>query len=438
MPKPSRWRNNNGIFPQTHYTVAHHALQGLVCGSNLIFAPESTAGLSNLNFLSPDGKCYSFDERANGYARGEGIVSLVIKPLSTALRDGDTIRALIRGTGVNSDGRTPGITQPSSEAQVALIRETYSRFGLDPSLTRYFEAHGTGTAMGDLLEAKAIATVFSRKHRGDSPLIVGALKSNIGHLEGASGLAGVIKAILVLENEVIPPNVWLNRVNAAIKEEWCLLFPTVVVPFPGEGLHRASVNSFGFGGTNAHAVLDDAKSFLKEHNLEDTVQSRPQKYSAQGNTTNNASKLLVWSAADEIGVSRVREAYNLHFLSKVYGDVEEHDAEYLAAFAYTLSRRRTHLSWRSFSICDSPESLHNLDFTPAIRVNSRLRVCYVFTGQGAQWAAMGQELLYYDIFRQSMEHSDATLRDIGCQFSILGMLFNIFSTSKYINLTFPL
>jgi acyl transferase domain-containing protein len=401
----------------------------LVCGSNLLFSPESTAGLSNLNFLSPDGKCYSFDERANGYARGEGIVSLVIKPLSTAIQDGDTIRALIRGTGVNSDGRTPGITQPSSEAQVALIRETYRRFGLDPSLTRYFEAHGTGTAIGDPLEAKAIATVFKQRQRGrDSPMFVGALKSNIGHLEGASGLAGVIKAILVLENALIPPNIWLHRVNSAIKEEWGLIFPTKAVPFPGEGLRRASVNSFGFGGTNAHAVLDDTESFLKEQNFKESVQPRS-RVSAGGNTSVQASKLLVWSAADEMGVKRLREAYSSHFLSRVCSEGEDIDAEYLGDLAYTLSRRRTHLPWRSFSICDSPKNLCNLDFAAATRMNSRLRVCYVFTGQGAQWTTMGQDLLSYDVFRQSIENSDATLRDMGCQFSIIGMLLNLFLSS---------
>lgn len=409
---------------------------GLVFGSNLIFAPENTAGLSNLNFLSPDGKCYAFDERANGYARGEGIASLVIKPLSTAIQDGNTIRAIIRGTGVNSDGRTPGISQPSSEAQIALIRGVYRRFGLDPSRTGYFEAHGTGTAVGDPLEAKAIATVFSQEQRGDKPLYVGAVKSNIGHLEGASGLAGVIKTILVLEHALIPPNIWLDRVNAAIKEEWGLFFPSRQVPWPGDGLRRASVNSFGFGGTNAHAVLDDAESFLEENNLEGNVHSRTRKVSGRVVSRIQTPKLLVWSAADESGVGRLRDTFSTHFLSRTPNGTEE-DSEYLESLAYTLSQHRTHLPWRTFSVCDGPRNLRTLDISSAIRVNPKLRVCFVFTGQGAQWPMMGKELLSYAVFRQSLEHSDAILQDIGCQFSILDKLYDECQTAKTSELDRP-
>lgn len=219
----------------------------MVCGSNLLFAPESTIGLSNQNFLSPDGTCYSFDERANGYGRGEGIASLVLKPLSAAIRDGNPVRALVRATGVNSDGRTPGISQPSCEAQVNLIRDTYRRFGIDLSRATFFEAHGTGTQVGDPIEAEAIATVFTQDR--EIPMYVGALKSNIGHLEGASGVAGIIKTILALENAMIPPNHGIERINPAIKETWNLTFPTRLTPWPSNGLRRASVNSFGFGGT---------------------------------------------------------------------------------------------------------------------------------------------------------------------------------------------
>ncbi|KAF2816383.1 uncharacterized protein BDZ99DRAFT_542807 [Mytilinidion resinicola] len=390
---------------------------GLVCGSNLIFAPENTAGLSNLNFLSPDGKCFAFDERANGYARGEGIASLVIKPLSSAIRDGDTIRAVIRGTGVNSDGRTPGISQPSSEAQISLMRGVYSRFGLDMSRTRYFEAHGTGTAVGDPLEAEAISTVFNQSQQRDSPLYVGALKSNIGHLEGASGLAGVIKTILVLENASIPPNIWFDRVNPAIQEEWGLYFPTRQVPWPGEGLRRASVNSFGFGGTNAHAVIDDAESFLEEHNLQGNVHLRTRKSPIRAVIGTQTSKLLIWSGYDEGGIKRLREAYNSYFQRRTPNEAKE-DVEYLENLAGTLSQRRSHLPWRTFSVCNGPKNLRNLDFATAIRVNPKLRVCFVFTGQGAQWPNMGKELMSHVVFRQSLEVSDAVLHEIGCQFSL--------------------
>lgn len=194
----------------------------VVAGCNLMLNPETNSiPLSNLGFLGRDSVCYSFDHRANGYARGEGTAVVVLKPLRQALRDQDLVRAVIRNTGANHDGRTPGITQPSREAQAALIRGTYRQAGLGLDKTGFFEAHGTGTPVGDPLEAGAIADVF-RGHRRE-PLVVGAVKSNVGHLEGASGLVGLIKTVLVLENAVIPRNIWFDQINPAIPAvEWKL------------------------------------------------------------------------------------------------------------------------------------------------------------------------------------------------------------------------
>ncbi|KAI0002769.1 thiolase-like protein [Xylariaceae sp. FL0662B] len=168
-------------------------------------SPEPYIWMSNLGFLSPDSKCHSFDHRANGYARGEGIGVVVLKRLSDSIHDGNTIRAVIRSTGSNEDGRTPGITQPSRDAQVQLIKETYDKAGLSMRHTRYFEAHGTGTA---------------NYRSNQDPLYVGAVKSNIGHLEGASGLAAMIKAVLVLERGVIPPNANFEKANEKIDMEF--------------------------------------------------------------------------------------------------------------------------------------------------------------------------------------------------------------------------
>ena len=180
--------------------------------------PELSTALSELNFLSPDSTCYSFDHRANGYARGEGVGVLVLKPLSRALVECDTVRAVIRASGTNHNGRTPGLTQPSCEAQQKLIKDTYLAGGLDFKKTMFVEAHGTGTPLGDPLEAAAIGSAFQDDARLQ-PLFVGAVKTNIGHLEGASGLAGVIKAVLILEKAVIPPNIWFEQVNAQIDME---------------------------------------------------------------------------------------------------------------------------------------------------------------------------------------------------------------------------
>lgn len=177
--------------------------------------------LSNLNVLSPDSRCYSFDHRANGYSRGEDFGVVVVKLLADALQNGDTFRAVIRATGSNQDGRTPGITQPSKDAQETLIRDTYLSAGLNLKTTRSFEAHGIGTPIGDPTEAAAISAVFKAERTSDDPLLIGAVKSNIGHLEGASGLAGLIKTIMVLESGVIPPNIWFERPHRSIHtKEW--------------------------------------------------------------------------------------------------------------------------------------------------------------------------------------------------------------------------
>jgi acyl transferase domain-containing protein len=173
--------------------------------------------------LSAAGKSYAFDSRASGYGRGEGSATVVVKRLDDALRDGDPIRAVIRGTGVNQDGKTETITTPSQEAQEQLIRSCYRKAGLDPSQTAYFEAHGTGTPTGDPIEARAIASVFQHTRSSDEPLRIGSVKTNIGHTETASGLASIIKVTLALEKGQIPPSINFEKPNEKLHlEEWKL------------------------------------------------------------------------------------------------------------------------------------------------------------------------------------------------------------------------
>lgn len=174
-------------------------------------------------FLSPDGRCYTFDKRAEGYARGEGAACIVLKPLVDALKAGDTIRGVIRNTGSNQDGKTNGITLPSKSAQESLIRSVYDGAGLSYHATSYVEAHGTGTPAGDPIEAAAMSSVFGPGRPSDKPLLIGSVKTNIGHLEGASGLAGLIKTVLSLENSLIAPNCNFETANPRIPlEEWKL------------------------------------------------------------------------------------------------------------------------------------------------------------------------------------------------------------------------
>ena len=407
--------------------------------------PEISASLADMNFLSPDSKCYSFDSRANGYSRGEGFGVVIIKPLAKAIKDGDTIRAVIRATASNQDGRTSGITQPSDDAQEQLIRRAYFDGGLDMERTRYFEAHGTGTPLGDPIEAKAIYSAFKNSRPPGEPLHIGAVKSNIGHLEGASGLAGLIKAILVLENAIIPPNIWFERVNPKIPvEEWDIDFPLQNTAWPTTGLRRASVNSFGFGGSNAHAVLDDAYHYLQarglkgrhatqaEPSVRPTVDAHQLITSAEVNGVKHAllkntelahqPKVLVWSASDENGLRRLASVYEDH-LSKT---IPFHGG-YLDDLAYTLSEKRSRLAWKSYSIACSLEQLKfslKQGLPGPFRSLKQPRLCFVFTGQGAQWFGMGRELLRYPVFQESLKNAEVYFQNLGCRWFLMGAYSN--------------
>ncbi|KAI4250707.1 MAG: hypothetical protein LQ352_005293 [Teloschistes flavicans] len=240
----------------------------IVGGVNLLLNPEMFLYFSNQHFLSPDGKCKSFDISGNGYGRGEGIAALVLKRVDDAVSGEDPIRAIIRGTGSNQDGHTKGFTLPSADAQAMLIGDTYRAAGLGFQDTHYVEAHGTGTQAGDTEETTAISRTISAHRSVDNKLLIGSVKSNIGHLEACAGLAGIIKSVFILEHGMIPPTINHHTPNPKIQfNEWNLEVPVTLTPWPTSGVRRISVNSFGYGGTNAHAVLDDAYSYLRSRGL---------------------------------------------------------------------------------------------------------------------------------------------------------------------------
>lgn len=417
-----------------------------------MYHPDFMRFLSNLNFLSPDSRCWSFDERANGYARGEGCAVLVLKRLPDALKNGDNIRAVIRNTGINQDGRTPGITVPNEDAQIDLILSTHQKAGLSMEPTRYFEAHGTGTPLGDPKEASAMGRSFSQFRTADDPLYIGAVKANIGHLEGCSGLAGVIKTILVLEKGFIPPIAGLNTLNKKIRpEKWHLHFPRVGIPWPVGGLRRACVNSFGFGGTNAIAILDDADHHLKICKAHDTtrwqhlvVNGLPTPL-VNGDSASDGRKssevrsfttlkgdsfdhteadkplksldppahlrLMTWSAFDKECAKQLAELY----LGRQKSNVGTHDD-----VLYTLSQRRTLFPWRSFAVFDQHGDLYDTCYSPSepSKATENRRVAFVFTGQGAQYHGMGRQLLEFRVFHDSLLDLSECLRAHGCPWSV--------------------
>lgn len=485
--------------------------------------------MSHSGLLGPEGKSMAFDSRANGYGLGEGVGTIILKPLSAAIRDGDTIRALVRGTGLGHDGHTPGMTYPSATAQESLIRRTYLASGLDPKDTVYSESHGTGTQAGDLIECTAIAAAFETQQR-ESPFYVGAVKPNLGHLEGGSGIASVIKSVLILESGVIPPNATLEEINPKISPTWNLQFPTSCIPWPTSGIRRSSISSYGISGTNAHCILDDAYHYLLQRRITarhrtretvpsnkdiqalvkeisenyktDTTEPKPEAPASNTNgvSINGANGVSGGNGVKGLngtngtnGVNNVKSSNGVHKINGANGTngfdgangsngvngvngsginrakinhstpneislrvpespiifilsafdqkrlekVVSHTKDYVTSrmldfestpkqalndLAYSLSEKRSRLPWKGFALCSSLNELQDkLPKLPAkaIRSHSCLKIGFVFTGQGAQYAKMGQQLLVYPVFRQSLEAAGAYFKSLGSNWSLL-------------------
>ncbi len=363
-------------------------------GVNAMIAPTMTIAESKGGFLSPDGRCKTFDSSANGYARGEGAGVVLIKPLSRAQADGDPIYALIRGTAVTQDGHTNGITVPNGHAQEEAMRMACQRAGILPEQISYVEAHGTGTPVGDPIEARAIGKVVSANRPEGETCIVSSVKTNIGHLEAASGVAGLVKTSLILKNRQVPPHLHFHNPNPDIPfDELQLRVPTTLESLPeSDGPTLAGVNSFGFGGTNAHVVLQEAPAISPD-------QSRT-------NDTGRAY-LLPLSARSAEALQAQADAYRT-FLA---GD-ETHS---LHDIVYSASLRRSHHDHRLALVAHSKdEAVAQLDAfladepragTSTGRVAGEgTKTVFVCSGMGPQWWAMGRDLLEQEpIFRASVE-----------------------------------
>ncbi|WP_455353253.1 type I polyketide synthase [Streptomyces sp. SYSU K217416] len=239
----------------------------LVGGVNLLLSPGVTINFTESGVLSPDGRCKPFSKAANGYVRGEGCLVVVLRRLDDAVSDGDRILAVLRATGTNQDGRSNGLMAPNPAAQEALIREVWEGSGLDPAEADYVEAHGTGTALGDPIEASTLGAALGRGTPAGAPLRIGSVKSNLGHLEGAAGLAGLAKCVLALHHGLIPATLHHAAPNPRIPfGELGLTVADRPVAWPrGDRPRTAGVSSFGFGGTNAHAVLVEAPAPEPDH-----------------------------------------------------------------------------------------------------------------------------------------------------------------------------
>ncbi len=383
----------------------------LAGGVNVITTPDNGIVFSKSRMLAADGRCKTFDADADGFGRGEGCGIVVLKRLSDAVADNDRILAIIPGTAVNQDGPSSGLTAPNGPAQEAVLRAALTRAGLEPREIDYIEAHGTGTSLGDPIEVQALGGVFGPRDEGER-LAVGSVKTNIGHLESAAGIAGLIKIVLSLQHEAIPPHLNLQRLNPLVAwEDLPVDIPTTLRPWPRGGRKRiAGVSSFGFSGTNAHVLVQEAPSAGASQAGDD----RPQH--------------VVTVTARTEAAMRTRVGDLLRYL-------DSQASVSLADLAFTANAGRAQFGWRAAVRVSSLDELRTglqsvLDGTlPAnVRVAGldrveRPRVGMLFTGQGAQYAGMGREL--YDsqpAFKRAIDRCDEILQPLLGQ-SLLSVLY---------------
>ncbi|KAF6236674.1 hypothetical protein HO173_004965 [Letharia columbiana] len=397
----------------------------IVGGSHLNVLAESSVSLSTTRLLSSDGRCYAFDDRAiSGYGRGEGTGCIILKPLKAALKAGDSIRAIVRNIGTNQDGRTAGITLPNNKAQTALIREVYSSAGLDPLETDFIEAHGTGTAAGDPIEAAALSEVFGRASESRKVLI-GSLKSNIGHLEGASGICSVIKAALMLERKFLLPNCDLQTPNRKIPfEKSNMKVSDKYVPWDSSSMRRVSVNNFGFGGANAHAVLEESSFPGKTKSYVATPLDTRNRSNDRDPSTKSSTKqhLYVFSANDRESLERQ--------ISLVAEYAKERPVtmypELMRSLAFTLGQRRSILAWKFAVLASNPDQLvYDLKDTALapVRSGEHPNIGFIFTGQGSQWPTMGKSLYHtYPAYALTVREADRILTELGASWSLIDEL----------------
>ncbi|MET4559491.1 acyl transferase domain-containing protein/acyl carrier protein [Lysinibacillus parviboronicapiens] len=364
-------------------------------GVNVMIKPEYFIAESKAGMLSADGRSKAFDSSANGYVRGEGAGVVLLKPLSQAIQDNDPIHAIIRGSGINQDGNSQGITVPREEAQKQLLCDVYEKSGIKPSQVQYVEAHGTGTPVGDPIEANALGSILGADRVPGDKCYIGSVKTNIGHTEAAAGVAGLIKTILCLKNRQIPAHLHLKNANPDIDfEKLNIKIPTKLTAWPDtEDVATASVNSFGFGGTNAHVVL-------QEYVTKETIQDIEKTEDVQ---------TIVLSARNGQALKDYAKDFKKAISANNYS---------LSDIGYNAIKRRSHHNHRLAITAKTVDDLiEKLDIflgngkeagiVSGVADNKKSPLSFVFTGMGPQWWAMGRELLQKDdVFRQAVEQCD--------------------------------
>jgi thioester reductase-like protein len=401
----------------------------LVGGVSLMLSPEPTITYSHARMMSSDGRCKTFDASADGYVRGEGCGVVVLKRLSDAVRDKDNILAVVRGTAVNQDGQSNGLTAPNGPSQQAVIRQALANAGVAPAQINYVEAHGTGTSLGDPIEVKSLKAVLMQGREPDQPCWIGSVKTNIGHLEAAAGMASVIKVVLSLQHQEIPPHLHLKQLNPYISIAGTPLFiPTESQPWPaGKDNRLAGISAFGFGGTNCHAILGEAPTNFRlpsaqEGGTPDVLECRctdaeynPNSLIPTPQSIERPAHLLTLSAKSEKALGELAQRY-ADFLAS-YPEVS------LADVCFTANTGRSHFDHRLAVVAESTEQLQRTLFAfvngkrtmglvnGQVTSKKRPKIAFLFTGQGSQYVGMGRQLYETQpVFKEALDRCDQILR----------------------------
>ena len=368
-------------------------------GVNVLASPEALVVGSRWGMFSPEGRCKAFADAADGFVRAEGCGVVVLKRLAQAQADGDRVLAVILGSAINHDGRSAGLTVPNGSAQQAVVRDALGAAHVEPAEVAYVEAHGTGTALGDPIEADALGAVFGASHDAERPLLIGSVKTNVGHLESAAGMAGLIKVVLALRNGRIPAQLHFDVPSRRIA--WDAL-PLRVVDAarawePGEGRRVAGVSAFSFSGTNAHVVLAEAPAPARVAGAAE----RP-------------LEILALSARTDTALHALAERYAHAFDARpdAWRDLCHTASAGRASFAHRLTVRGASAGAIASSLrawaADAPDARTIASRRPA----RPPRIAFAFTGQGAQYAGMGRELYASSsVVRDTIDRADALLRD---------------------------
>jgi len=396
--------------------------QALAGGMNLHLHPYGFISFSKATMLSKSGRCHVFDESGDGYVRSEGGGLFLLKNYDQAVADGDQILAVVAGSAVNTDGNKSGLTIPNPKAQAALMSGVYAQAGIDPDSIDYFEAHGTGTAVGDPLETKAIGQALGQKRK--KPLLIGSIKSNLGHLESASGVAGLVKALNCIQHRAVPATIGIKKLNPKIKfAEWNIQVVTETQPLKAKGKLTVGINSFGFGGANAHVILE-------------SYNERPAVARKSVKKTKAGTSPLVLSAKSPSALTQaalqmadfIEQSVDLPLYDIARAALFQREQHLHGAVVFTQSAKDAVEQLRRFANQETPQP--SGVFT-GNRLNQAKGPAFVYSGNGCQWEGMGKQLLEQSAsFRRTITEIDKLFSQYA-DFSLLDELAGVNGTGRY-------